>query len=622
MLSSRIGSSALATVAWLVCAPLLPACSVSVTTGAADLARPADGAPAAADLGSDDLGSVDDLGAVDNLGAVDDLAPPADLGGDDLRDAGAPAADLTPPNGGPDLASLSVEIVAPAAAQVYGAPFAVTAIVHGGDATDTVAAQLDGAVVPLALGSGSSNTWQANQLAPSKDGHYTLTVTAQAPGGAQAKATVDLDYLTAAPTLTVRAPQLDDAAYGPTMHVDATCNSPVSGCVIHTYLSGCSGTSAADGTDTLVTDLQTYAIMNGSNSICLQAVDRAGHTVTTPPLRVHVIMGDTQHPSLYDADQEIFAANFDQPTWQIVHGHRSLPTVYTQTTVIDETQPMTLQLDTVLAPAAPQTSVAVDGFVRGRDEAWVAPGGAVLSTQPGGGGTALYRTLPGGVSTVVAAAAPASLRVNGDWAAWVDGSELYTLQLSQPDLATALVHLGSGQSIDIASNGVYAYTTIGSGSCGGSLVWNGGAPLPLAVSDVRTDGSSAVFQTYDSSCAPGLARFDGQNVVWTLAQQVDSYAVNNGWVAYTFFSLDSISEEANLVASDGTLTQSYQMIGPGTMEALAQDGTFTFTTQGTRWLADANDDYEDLESGDGRVYVTANGLYVTLGRSVFLIQYP
>jgi hypothetical protein len=157
-------------------------------------------------------------------------------------------------------------------------------------------------------------------------------------------------------------------------------------------------------------------------------------------------------------------------------------------------------------------------------------------------------------------------------------------------------------------------------ACGGSLVWNGGAPQPLAVSDVRTDGSSALFQTYDSSCTPGLARFDGQSVVWTLPQQVDSYAVNNGWVAYTMFSLASIAEVANLVAPDGTLLQSFRMTDPGNIDALTSDGTFTYFMGGRRMFADANQDNWATQSADGKVYATANGLYITLGRSVFLLQ--
>lgn len=601
-IASFARASSLATLALVACAPLLPACSGGGNTGAADLTPPADATPPTADL--DRLG---DLGAPADLSTAGDLSAPADL---------APAV---------DLAVLSVEVVAPAAAQVFGAPFAVTAIVHGGDATNTVTAQLDGVVVPLALGTGGNNTWQAAQLAPSKDGHYTLTVTAQMPSGIQAQASVDLDYLTAAPTLTVRAPRLDDAAYGPTLHVDATCNSPVPGCAIHTFVSACSGNSAADGTDSLVADISTYQLLMGAGSVCLQAVDRAGHTVTTPPIRVHVIMADLPHPSLYDADQLIFAANFDQPTWQIVHGNRSnLPTVFTQNTVIDETQPMTLQLDTVLAPAPPQTSIAVDGFVLGRDQAWVAPGGAVLSEQPGGSGTSLYRTLPGDVRATVLAAAPGVLRVKGDWAAITAGTDLYKLQLSQPDLATALVHIGSGQSIDIGANGVYAYTTIPSpGSCGGSLVWNGGAPLPLAASDVRTDGSSALFQTRDSNCTAELARFDGQSVVWTQWIQAYSYALNNGWVAYSMPNLASFGSVADLVAPDGTLTQSFPLGQSCTVEALTQDGTFTCMAGGDRMLGDASGDNWDVQSGDGHAYATAaNGIYITLGRSVFQLQHP
>jgi hypothetical protein len=624
--ASRARASSFATAVLLVCAPLLPSCTGDGTAGTADLTPPADATPLAGDLGT---AAADLAAAADLSSGGDDLRDAGSGGGDlrdagsgggDLRDAAAPGSDLT--SSAPDLSLLSVAITAPAAAQLFSAPFSVVAVVHGGDATVAVTAQLDGTVVPLALRAGTTDTWQADPLAPSKDGHFTLTVTAQAASGAQAQASVALDYLTAAPTLTVRAPRLDDAAYGPSLHVDATCNSPLSGCTIHTYLNGCSGTSAADGTDTLVADVSTYEVAAGSGTVCLQAVDRAGHTVTTPPLRVHVIIADQANASLYDADQEIFAANFDQPSWQIVRGNRTLPTVYKQNTVIDETQPMTLQLDTVLPPASPQSSVAVDGFVRSRDQVWVAPGGAVLSQQPGGSGSWLYRTLPGDVRATVLAAAPSSLRVSGDWAAFVSGSDLYTLQLSQPDLAAALVHVGSGQSIDIGANGVYAYTTTGSGGCGGALVWNGGAPLALAASDVRTDGSSALFQTYGSGCAPGLARFDGQSVTWTLPQQVDSYAIDNGWAAYTMFSVDSIEVVATLLAPDATIAQVYPTGDPATIEAVAKDGTFTYVSDGVRVWADANDDRWNTQSGDGHVYVTDGGLYITLGRSVFSLQYP
>jgi hypothetical protein len=419
------------------------------------------------------------------------------------------------------------------------------------------------------------------------------------------------------PSLIIKSPSVDEVAVGK-LHLDVSCESPLGTCEISVAPGDCSAAPLASGSNHLDTSIDVTAIAAADSQIlCFSAVDGAGNQLSVSR-RVYVETS-AAYQRAYDAAQEILAANLEQDPWQIVRANRSWPSTYTVDTRVDEAQPMAIVLES--GQTNPTSTTITGSFDRANDRAYVAASGAVLYSHLNAEAELYAWSAAAGSSQIGSISSPPVIR--GDWAAFKNGTDLYTYQFSK----AAANKIGSGQSIDVGANGVAAYTTaVTTAGCTGGDLYLGAtkAGSASANADVRTDGALAIFRTAICSGQYQVALFDGATVTPAPASTlgfVADYKVNNGWAVF-LVEADS-SAGGNHVqrrSPQGVETTVAQPTGdPLALETVGSDGSFTYVSGTTRHLVDAQGKDSAIGFPHGRAQWTKAGWYVALGRSIFKI---
>jgi hypothetical protein len=497
---------------------------------------------------------------------------------------------------------ITITVTQPSGSRTWGDSLPVRATAQASTPIVRMTARVEGREANLSAGQGFLN------LAGLAEGQKTLLVFAVTSAGDSAATAVPFIY-NRAPQLTVVGPGAGSVIRTGAARIDADCTDP-SGCTRVAVYSGDAPDNQthpdrllAEGTTSFHGDVP-LAAFNGQRMVLLvEATDALGG-------RSVAVLG----PLFVEST----------PTWSEVAsgGIRALDTDGTRILYADSAAggPMRVMVR-ALSGGTPTELLEVPAGQGLPIEGRLFPGGAIFATRDGvyerrGSATTLLATNPYSAAT--------SLEVEGSWAVWQVGNDVYRRDLAAG--TTVFVAAGSTGGSDVASNGDVAHT----GAGGFVYRWRDGVSTPVSGGHQgyapRIDPTQVIFSTPQGSIY--LWRGGTPLLLATLSppqQPPHFYEVNGGWAAFVKADAGGIGHVFS-VAPDGTQRQ-VSSGAASRIVTVGPAGEVVFARRAgnvwRRYLALPPYTAQPLDVGGelGEMRFEGTELYAVVGRSVFRVNY-
>ena len=254
--------------------------------------------------------------------------------------------------------------------------------------------------------------------------------------------------------------------------------------------------------------------------------------------------------------------------------------------------------------------------------------GAIFEEQIGDSSTSsIYEWRDGALLDLANPGWHGSLKVKGDYAIWSDNPLLIRRDLVS-GASTTLSASSDNQGEDIASNGDVVYNPSPSPTSGSQIfLYRGGVTTQLTNDTLEnlnplTDGINIIYLKCPlGSCfASEIALFTAAGESILAPSSYDpSYAVNNGWAAFTKPALGGTSQ-VWLRSPAGDLTQVSFFSTSSSIDTLGPNGDLMWTSGKRRYLSVFGAQAVNVGSSLGRSIYQAGQWYVIIGGSLFSIE--
>ncbi|HEV7586992.1 MAG TPA: hypothetical protein VGO40_02585 [Longimicrobium sp.] len=390
----------------------------------------------------------------------------------------------------------------------------------------------------------------------------------------------------APPTMTVTEPTLNMVAR-PNLRIDVDCvDDNPAGCASLTARIG--AVQLASGTTGIHTDVSLAAMNETQQVVQIDALDSGGHSRTAS---VNVIVESRAVLAFVDSAGSL-AVDLDSSRLLFADAAH---TVWLRDRV-----------------GGTRTAVQASPFLgfAGVEGRLHSQGAIYLRLVPGTTGR-VYEWRSGAFVDLNAPAT--SLVAEGDWAAWVNGS-----QFTRRDLAAGTSMTLSAAQPDVAANGDLVYA-----SGGGVKRLRAGVTTSVdAGSGALTDGINVVYlKSFQVTMWDGTTATTLSNTLISAAPRTH-YEANGGWVAYAMADGGGNSQ-IRTRAPGGTDRQVTLFGSSSQIRALSADGTVVFGNAGVLYVLRAP--YTAAPTRLGRDWYNASfrgtGLLLFLGNTVFSATY-